>query len=43
MPAAVHEAVRCAVKKIGERSKAEAVEYVTAMDRDGRLIEECGS
>ena len=43
MSAAVREAVRGAVEKIGGRSKAEALEYVAAMERDERLIEECWS
>ncbi|KAJ8586719.1 hypothetical protein M405DRAFT_822891 [Rhizopogon salebrosus TDB-379] len=43
IPAAVREAVRCAVETMGGRSKAEAAEYVAAMERDRRLIEECWS
>ncbi|KAG2054528.1 riboflavin synthase domain-like protein [Suillus hirtellus] len=43
MPTAVREAVRCAAEKFGGRSNAEAVEYVAAMEREGRLIEECWS
>jgi len=43
MPAAVREAVRDAVETVGGLSKADAAEYVAAMERDGRLIEECWS
>jgi sulfite reductase alpha subunit-like flavoprotein len=43
MPTAVREAVRGAVERFGGRSNAEAVEYVAAMEREGRLIEECWS
>lgn len=43
MPAAVREVVRGAVERFGRKSNAEAVEYVAAMEREGRLIEECWS
>ncbi|KAG1797098.1 riboflavin synthase domain-like protein [Suillus plorans] len=43
MPTAVREAVRCAVERFGGRSNAEAVEYVAAIEREGRLTEECWS
>ncbi|KAG2137490.1 riboflavin synthase domain-like protein [Suillus clintonianus] len=43
MPTAVREAVRSAVERFGGRSNVEAVEYVAAMEREGRLIEECWS
>ncbi|KAG2078524.1 riboflavin synthase domain-like protein [Suillus decipiens] len=43
MPAAVREVVRGAVEIFGGMSNAEAVEYVAAMEREGRLIEECWS
>lgn len=43
MPTAVREAVRGAVERFGGKSNAEAVEYVAAMEREGRLIEECWS
>ncbi|OJA09712.1 hypothetical protein AZE42_09440, partial [Rhizopogon vesiculosus] len=43
MPAAVREAVRGAVETMGWMSKSEAVEYIAAMERDRRLIEECWS
>jgi len=43
MPTAVREVVRGAVERFGEKSNAEAVEYVAAMEREGRLIEECWS
>ncbi|OAX32629.1 riboflavin synthase domain-like protein [Rhizopogon vinicolor AM-OR11-026] len=43
MPAAVREAVQGAAETMGGMSKSEAAEYVAAMERDGRLIEECWS
>ncbi|KAG1797022.1 riboflavin synthase domain-like protein [Suillus plorans] len=43
MPTAVREAVRGAVERFGGKSNAEVVEYVAAMEREGRLIEECWS
>ncbi|KAH7924413.1 riboflavin synthase domain-like protein [Leucogyrophana mollusca] len=43
MPAAVRAAVEDAVEKFGGKSRGEAVEYVAAMERGGRLIEECWS
>ncbi|KAG1894560.1 riboflavin synthase domain-like protein [Suillus fuscotomentosus] len=43
MPSAVREAVGGAVERFGGKSNAEAVEYVSAMERERRLIEECWS
>jgi sulfite reductase alpha subunit-like flavoprotein len=37
-----HQIVKT-VERFGEKSNAEAVEYVAAMEREGRLIEECWS
>ncbi|KAH7888220.1 hypothetical protein F5I97DRAFT_1806465 [Phlebopus sp. FC_14] len=43
MPAAVRDAVREAVEKCGQRSHEDAIQYVSTMEREGRLIEECWS
>jgi sulfite reductase alpha subunit-like flavoprotein len=43
MPAAVKEAIRFAVEKHGATTPDEAREYVSAMERDRRLVEECWS
>ncbi|KAI3614119.1 nadph dependent diflavin oxidoreductase 1 [Moniliophthora roreri] len=41
MPTAVKQALQSAVEKYGGRVKDEAVEYIRALERSGRLIEEC--
>jgi L-alanine-DL-glutamate epimerase-like enolase superfamily enzyme len=41
MPAAVKEAIRFAVESHGGRTADEALQFVSAMERDRRLIEEC--
>ncbi|KAH8093162.1 riboflavin synthase domain-like protein [Cristinia sonorae] len=43
MPAGVRAAVREAIVKHGGKTEEEAVEYVAAMEREGRLIEDCWS
>ena len=43
MPAAVKDAIRFAVEKYGGHKPDAAIEFVNAMERDGRLIEECWS
>ncbi|KIJ64288.1 hypothetical protein HYDPIDRAFT_133001 [Hydnomerulius pinastri MD-312] len=43
MPVAVREAVTEAVEGFGQRSREDAINYVSVMERDGRLIEECWS
>ncbi|KIK57477.1 hypothetical protein GYMLUDRAFT_229030 [Collybiopsis luxurians FD-317 M1] len=43
MPAAVKESLRNAVVKCGFRSEEEASKYISALERSGRLIEECWS
>ncbi|KAF9231055.1 hypothetical protein BU15DRAFT_90988 [Melanogaster broomeanus] len=43
MPAAVREAVRDAVEEFGNMAKQDAINFVSLMEREGRLIEECWS
>ncbi|KAH7912072.1 riboflavin synthase domain-like protein [Hygrophoropsis aurantiaca] len=43
MPAAVRAAVSSSAERFGGMSVEEAAEYVAAMERSGRLIEECWS
>jgi Sulfite reductase, alpha subunit (flavoprotein) len=43
MPAAVKDAIKFAVEKCGGQNSQAATEFVDAMERDGRLIEECWS
>ncbi|KAF9219893.1 riboflavin synthase domain-like protein [Gyrodon lividus] len=43
MPAAVRDAVREAVEEFGNRTKEGAINFVSVMEREGRLIEECWS
>lgn len=43
MPAGVRAAVREAVVKYGGKSEEDAADYVAAMEREGRLIEDCWS
>ena len=43
MPAAVREAVREAVEEFGEMSTEDAAVFVSLMEREGRLVEECWS
>jgi len=43
MPPVVREAIQGAGETVGGISKSEAAEYVAAMERDGRLFEECSS
>jgi sulfite reductase alpha subunit-like flavoprotein len=41
MPAGVKYAVRAAAQKYGRKTEDEARDFVTKMEREGRLIEEC--
>ena len=43
MPAAVHEVVKEAVAEFGDMSTKDATSYVSTMEREGRIIEECWS
>ncbi|KAF9074458.1 hypothetical protein BDP27DRAFT_1474135 [Rhodocollybia butyracea] len=43
MPAAVKAALRSAAIKYGARSEEDASQYILALERSGRLIEECWS
>ncbi|KIK93213.1 hypothetical protein PAXRUDRAFT_829176 [Paxillus rubicundulus Ve08.2h10] len=43
MPAAVRAAVREAVEEFGNMEKEDAVNFISVMEREGRLIEECWS
>ncbi|TCD66631.1 NAPDH-dependent diflavin reductase [Steccherinum ochraceum] len=43
MPAGVRAAVREAVVKYGGKTEEDAADYVAAMEREGRLIEDCWS
>jgi len=41
MPAGVKQAVRIAAQKYGGKTEDEARDFITKMEREGRLIEEC--
>lgn len=41
MPAAVRAAVRGALEKYGQMSEEDAKEYVTTMEKEGKLVEDC--
>lgn len=43
MPAAVREVVREAVGELGGMSTKDAAAFVSVMEREGRIIEECWS
>jgi len=43
MPAAVREAVKEAVEEFGDMSAKDAANFVSVMEREGRIIEECWS
>ena len=43
MPVAVKEAIRFAVERHGGRSGEEAQEFMAAMEREGKIIEDCWS
>ena len=43
MPAGVRAAIADAVREHGGKTKDEAKEFVAAMEREGRLIEDCWS
>jgi len=43
MPAGVKQAVKEAAQKHGGETEDEAREFITKMEKDGRLIEECWS
>jgi len=43
MPVAVKDAIRNAVEKEGRKTADEAREFVAAMERDQKMIEECWS
>lgn len=43
MPSAVREAVREAVEEFGGMSAKHAAAFVSVMEREGRIIEECWS
>jgi hypothetical protein len=43
MPVAVKDAIRHAVEKEGGKTVDEAREFVAAMERDQKMIEECWS
>ncbi|KAI9463486.1 riboflavin synthase domain-like protein [Boletus coccyginus] len=43
MPAAVREAVKEAVEEFGDMSTKDAANFVSVMEREGRIIEECWS
>jgi len=43
MPVAVKEAIRFAVERHGGSSGEEAQEFMAAMEREGKIIEECWS
>ena len=43
MPAAVKEAIRSAVETHGRRTADESQQFVSAMESDRQLIEECWS
>ena len=43
MPAAVREAVKEAVEEFGDMSTKDAANFVSTMEREGRIIEECWS
>ena len=41
MPAAVKEAVQFALQEYGQQTEQEAEEYIAAMEREGKLVEDC--
>ena len=43
MPAGVREAVREAVEEFGDMPTKDAADFVSAMEREGKIIEECWS
>lgn len=43
MPAGVKDAIKDAACKEGGKTEAEGLDFVAALEREGRLIEECWS
>ena len=41
MPAAVRAAVQGALEKYGQKTEAEAKEFIADMEREGKLVEDC--
>jgi sulfite reductase alpha subunit-like flavoprotein len=43
MPAGVKQAIRDVAQKHGGKTEDEAKDFITVMEKEGRLIEECWS
>lgn len=41
MPAAVKAAIQGALEKFGQKTEAEAKEFIANMEREGKLVEDC--